>query len=90
MGNKNLIVQPYPGFKDHDGYPDDLAAHVFLLGAGYKWTRHPNSFEDDGDAESGPHLAGGPAYDEYASPDDNEHVYVNWREADRVFEQEGM
>jgi hypothetical protein len=36
----------------------------------YVRTHYPESFEDDGDAESGPHLTGGPAYDEYESADD--------------------
>lgn len=30
-------------------------------------TYHPEDFEDDGDAENGPHLTGGPAWSEYTT-----------------------
>lgn len=38
-------------------------------------THHPESFEDTGDAESGPCLEGGPAYDEYTS--DSHYMIVD-------------
>jgi hypothetical protein len=50
--------------------PFNLALHHHLLSLGYEWTRNPESWEDTGGPESGPRLSGGPAYDEYESPDD--------------------
>lgn len=41
--------------------------HRFLTDQGaFIHTHHPEDFEDTGDGESGPHLSGHPAYDEYA------------------------
>jgi hypothetical protein len=41
-----------------------------LLNAlGYVCTQHPASWEDVGDAESGPQIAGGPAFDEWTLDD---------------------
>lgn len=53
--------------------PFNLALHDHMMTLGYEWTRIPDSWEDDGDGESGPHLTGGPACDQYAGPD--EYVY---------------
>jgi hypothetical protein len=50
--------------------PFNRGTHDQLVALGYVRTHYPESFEDDGDAESGPHLTGGPAYDEYESADD--------------------
>ena len=36
-----------------------------LLACGYVVTHHEAHWEDDGDAENGPHLSGCPAYDEW-------------------------
>ncbi len=46
----------------------DVLSHLIELG--YSYTYHEADFYDDGDAESGPHLAGGPAYHEFQSEDD--------------------
>jgi hypothetical protein len=59
--------------KDPGAYNADLDAHLTELG--YKRTWHPDSFEDDGDGESGPHLTGGPAFDEYE--DATERVIID-------------
>jgi hypothetical protein len=50
--------------------PFNPDAHAHLIALGYRHTQFPCTFEDDGDAESGPHLTGGPAFDEYESDDD--------------------
>ena len=49
--------------------PFNPAAHDFFVGAGYVVTHYESDFEDVGDAESGPKLSGGPAFDEYAADD---------------------
>lgn len=54
--------------------PFNPAAHDHLIAAGYKWEQYACSLEDDGDAENGPHLVGGPAHDMYLS--DDEYVVV--------------
>jgi hypothetical protein len=56
-------------FRASEFYPFNAAAHEALLAAGYKHERVEASWEDDGDAENGPHLSGGPAYDEYKDAD---------------------
>jgi hypothetical protein len=48
--------------------PHHALLHETLVEAGYSYTREPCTFEDDGDAESGPHLTGGPEFDQYESP----------------------
>ena len=43
-------------------------SHALLLTAlGFKVTSHPATWEDVGDAENGPELVGGPAYDEWSN-----------------------
>ena len=49
--------------------PFNPAAHDFFVAAGYVVTHYKADFEDVGDAESGPKLSGGPAFDEYAADD---------------------
>lgn len=49
--------------------PFHAGVHEALLDAGYAYTRRPCTFEDDGDAESGPHLTGGPEHDQYEAPE---------------------
>jgi hypothetical protein len=55
------VIKPGP-------YNPEIHAHLVELG--YERTWYEDSFEDDGDGESGPHLIGGPAYEEYASATD--------------------
>jgi hypothetical protein len=43
--------------------------HKELLASDYTHTHVEASWSDDGDAENGPHLSGGPAYDEYSLRD---------------------
>jgi hypothetical protein len=50
--------------------PFNEAVHYWLVELGYERAHFPESFEDDGGAESGPHLTGGPAYDEYTGPEE--------------------
>jgi hypothetical protein len=40
-----------------------------LIMAGYTLTQHPATWEDAGDAENGPKLTGGPAFDEWSKGD---------------------
>jgi hypothetical protein len=49
--------------------PFNPTAHDFLIGLGFEVTRVDASWEDSGDAENGPRLTGGPAFDEYTHPD---------------------
>ena len=49
--------------------PFNLDVHYALVAEGFHLTQHEADFYDDGDVESGPHLAGGPAYDEYEDAD---------------------
>ena len=53
--------------------PFNPALHEHLMALGYVRVRHAASWEDVGCGETGPMLEGGPAYDEYAGPD--EYVY---------------
>jgi len=48
---------------------DSPDAHGFLMELGYSHEYEPSSWHDDGDGESGPRLAGGPAFDMYTAPD---------------------
>lgn len=50
--------------------PFNADIHAALLAEGFAFTPHEADFEDDGDGESGPHLTGGPAWDEYESDDE--------------------
>ena len=54
--------------------PFNLAAHEVLVAAGYSYSRVEADWYDAGDAENGPMLQGGPAYDLYE--DANSHVVV--------------
>ncbi len=45
--------------------PFNLSLHDHLMTLGFTHERVENSFEDIGEAESGPELSGGPAYDVY-------------------------
>lgn len=49
-------------------YPLNEQLHTTLLALGFTHAYHASSFEDDGDPENGPHICGGPAFDEYESP----------------------
>ncbi len=49
--------------------------HQCLTELGFTHTHHMEDFEDDGDGESGPHLTGGPAFDEYE--DASERIIVD-------------
>jgi hypothetical protein len=40
--------------------------HPHLLDLGFEYQHVPEDWHDEGDAESGPHLVGGPAYDFYS------------------------
>ncbi len=46
------------------------ALHIHLLAHGYEHERVEASWEDHGDAETGPMVSGGPAYDMYLGPDE--------------------
>ncbi len=46
------------------------ALHVHLLAHSYTHDRIPASWEDCGDAENGPMVSGGPAYDLYIGADE--------------------
>lgn len=50
--------------------PFNLALHEHLTALGYSWVQHEETWEDVGDAENGPELTGGPAFDEYTGPDE--------------------
>lgn len=50
--------------------PFNAGIHGHLLDLGYCHVRHEADWYDDGDAESGPSLAGGPAWDEYSNGDE--------------------
>jgi hypothetical protein len=41
-----------------------------LAALGYEKTHHPMSWKDVGDAENGPRLSGGPAYDAWVRTED--------------------
>lgn len=69
----------WPNEEEMDGWEEREAnarapfnpdIHAALLVEGFTLTQHEDDFEDDGDAESGPHLTGGPAWDEYQSADE--------------------
>ena len=49
--------------------PFNAGAHQSLLEQGFIFAYHEESWEDTGDAENGPQLTGGPAYNEYISKD---------------------
>jgi hypothetical protein len=40
--------------------------HLHLLDLGFEYAHMPEDWHDEGDAESGPYLVGGPAYDLYS------------------------
>lgn len=49
----------------------NIFAHRMLTDQGaYVHTHYPDSWEDIGDAENGPQVVGGPAYDEYSGDSD--------------------
>jgi len=76
--NKGVLeLSVWADFKRMEGKmtPFNLALHEHLTSLGYQRTRQDATWEDDGDAESGPHLIGGPAYDEYSSAD--EYVFAS-------------
>lgn len=50
------------------------AAHEHLLAHGYTYERMAATWEEDGDAESGPHVSGGPEFDQYTGAD--EYVFI--------------
>ena len=47
----------------------NTAAHAALIAAGYVHERHDADWQDTGDAENGPELSGGPAFDLYTDAD---------------------
>jgi hypothetical protein len=50
--------------------PFNEDVHHWLVELGYERAYCPADFEDVGDAENGPKLVGGPAYDEYTGPEE--------------------
>jgi hypothetical protein len=68
--NAAVIVHAAAFFEPKDPGAYNAAVDAQLVEMGYKRTWHPDSFEDTGDGESGPHLTGGPAFDEYESADE--------------------
>ena len=71
-----MVAQQLPPFNRDE--------HDALLAKGYTYTHHEADWYDDGDCESGPHLAGGPAYDEYHNETErvvfDETGTLAWRE----------
>lgn len=57
--------------------PFNPEVHDNLLPLGFTWTQYEADWYDDGDAESGPHLAGGPGFDEYLRESDMTKVCVD-------------
>lgn len=57
-----------------------------LLAAGYFIIPHEASWEDIGDAENGPKMSGGPAYDEYRKGTDV-YIVVDGKIADHFEDQ---
>lgn len=55
--------------------PFNIALHDHLISLGYRRERVEASWEDVGDAENGPKLEGGPAFDCYTGAD--EYVYAS-------------
>jgi len=53
----------------------NLDAHDHMIALGARHTHYDADWEDTGDAESGPMLRGGPAYDEYEF--DEFRVYID-------------
>jgi hypothetical protein len=68
-------------------------AHTLLTDQGaYVHTHFDDTFEDVGDAENGPELTGGPAFDEYSGEShyliiDHTTTFVHQQERDFAFEQ---
>jgi hypothetical protein len=67
--DEHVYVKGVDSWKPQPG-PYNEQAHAHLIELGYVRTWHEDSFEDGGDAENGPDLTGGPAFDEYKSADD--------------------
>lgn len=44
----------------------NVGIHQHLLDLGFEYAHMPEDWHDEGDAESGPYLVGGPAYDLYS------------------------
>jgi len=55
--------------------PFNEVAHCHLMSLGYEHTRIEATWEDTGDAENGPHLDGGPTFDQYTAAD--HYVYID-------------
>jgi hypothetical protein len=71
-------------FCDDFAEPFDAAAHDHLTSIGYSHEHYGESWEDDSwdntsDAEKGPDMFGGPAYDIYTCPDEYIVVWDNGR-----------
>ena len=49
--------------------------HHHLLELGFVHVHHEADWEDGGDAENGPKLEGGPAFDDYYA--DTDSIYIN-------------
>ena len=48
-------------------FPFNESTALLLTALGFTLTQHEATWEDVGDAENGPKLAGGPAYDEWSN-----------------------
>lgn len=57
--------------------PFNPEVHDNLLTLGFTHAQYEADWHDDGDAESGPHLAGGPGWDEYLRESDMTKVCVD-------------
>ena len=55
--------------------PFNPTKHAALLPQGFVHTHYEADYHDDGDAESGPHLAGDPGFDAYRS--ENELIIID-------------
>jgi len=63
--------------KHQQAQPFNLALHSHLTALGYVRTRHPEYWEDTGDAESGPDLDGYQEHDAYVGDDDMFVVFAD-------------
>jgi hypothetical protein len=70
-----ILIPGGTGISTTGAAPFNPAAHDHLLALGFTHERYEASWEDLGDAENGPQLSGGPAYDEYQA-EDGFTVYV--------------
>lgn len=57
--------------------PFNIKIHTSLLALGFTHKHYEADWYDDGNAENGPHLSGGPGFDEYLRKFDKMKVCVD-------------